>query len=56
MAWDNWKARPDITHLDMGHFFDRAYGRDNRMWHNDENPRRDAYDRHFTHLLRVERC
>lgn len=54
MAWNAWKARPDITHLDMGHFFDRAYGRDNRMWHDTKNPRRDAYDRYFTKLIRSQ--
>lgn len=52
MAWDAWSARRDVTHLDMGHFFDRALGVNNRMWHNEDNPRRIAYDRHFASLIR----
>lgn len=52
MAWDGWNARPDVTHLDMGHFFDRACGWNNRMWHDADCKRRDDYDKYFTPLLR----
>lgn len=51
MAWDAWNRRQDVTYLDMGHFFDRAYGVNNRMWHDVSCPRRKAYDEHFTKLI-----
>ncbi len=51
MAWDAWNARPDITHLDMGHFFDRAYGINNRMWHDVDCDRRKVYDEKFVPLI-----
>jgi hypothetical protein len=31
-AWESWKERPDLTHLDMGHVFDGAFGIRNRSW------------------------
>lgn len=51
MCHNGWASRPDCTHVDMGHFFDRAYGINSRAWHDDAEPRAQAYDRHFTPVI-----
>ena len=52
MAWDAWKSRPDVTHLDMGHFFDLAYSVKNRMWHATDCKRREVFYEHFVSVIR----
>jgi hypothetical protein len=52
MLWDSFKKRQDMTHLDMGHFFDRAYGIDSRTWHHSGCSRGKMYDKFYTPLIK----
>lgn len=54
MLWECFKRRPDLTHLDAGHLFDRAYGIQNRTWHHDKGSiRQKNYDKFYIPLIRA---
>lgn len=56
-AWTSWKHRTDLTHLDMGHIFDGAFGVRRRAWLSLDGAckRRDTYFEKYAPVFRGEK-
>ncbi len=56
-AWTAWNHRPDLTHLDMGHVFDGAFGVRSRSWLSTDGQckRRDTYFEKYAPVMRGEK-
>ncbi len=56
-AWTAWKHRTDLTHLDMGHIFDGAFGVKHRAWLQADGNclRRDTYYSKYAPVMRGEK-
>lgn len=56
-AWASWKWRQDLTHLDMGHIFDGAFGVRSRVWLSADGKcvRRDTYFSRYAPVMRGEK-
>ncbi len=57
-AWSAAKERPDLSHIDLGHIFDGAFGIRNRSWLNKEGvcERRDTYFARYVPVITGERA
>lgn len=54
IMWKLWKDNPDSIQIDMGHFFDYAYGVKSRAWLQKDNPRLKVYNEKYVPMIRGE--
>ncbi len=56
IMWQIWKQRPDSILIDMGHFFDGAFGVKSRAWLCEDNPRLKVYNEKYVSVIKGEKC
>lgn len=55
IIWSAWKRFPRSTHIDVGHFFDAAFGIKSRSWLESTGIRKTCFEKHYGPVIRGER-